>query len=111
MRLFFGSTLLLALFLGVSVLAADNPYAGTWKFNTAKSKGATPTCLDNGLMVIPPDALTSASAANPDRSLVKLKSANCFRRVYKFTASQDGQTLTLTQPQIDPNYKAVFDRQ
>lgn len=111
MRILFASTLLLGFVLCLQTLAADNPYAGTWKLNLEKSKGPTPACLDNGILVIPPEIFTGAAAPNQDTRLTKIKSPNCFRRVYKFTASPDGRALTLTQPQIDPAFRAVFDRQ
>ena len=97
---------------GVLVSAADNPFAGSWKLNTAKSTGPAPSCFPDGIMRIPPEIFTGAGNQKPAREVSgKVKqSAEC-TGVYLFTPSPDGRTLTLTQPQKNPIFKAVFDKQ
>jgi hypothetical protein len=67
---------------------AENPGAGIWKLNAAKSSGPVPACLDNGILKIPGGVYTGPANGSAQR----------------------GPTLTMTQPQRDRNFKAVFDR-
>jgi hypothetical protein len=111
MRTLLGPVVLFSLFLG-SVLAAENPFAGTWKLNTQKSVRLVPQCVDE-MMVIPPEPFPVSAASHQAIRIPNPKGPKppqC-RSVYKFTASPDGRTLTLTQPQVDPAFKAVFDKQ
>jgi hypothetical protein len=96
----------------VLVSAADNPFAGSWKLNTAKSVGPAPSCVHDGIMRIRPEIFTGAGNQGPagEPSGKGKQSAEC-TSVYLFTPSPDGRTLTLTQPQKNPAFKAVFDKQ
>jgi hypothetical protein len=69
----------------------------------------------------PPEAIdtgTSRNGANPTM-LFRQKIVFNFPRspsgkcagVYLFTPSSDGRTLTMTQPQVDAKFKAVFEKQ
>jgi hypothetical protein len=102
------SILLLA--LGSFVVVAENiPFAGAvWKLNSEKSNGRTPTCLglDKGNLRLPSQMLTGSPTDKPIRPLP----AQC-ALVYKFTWSPDGRTMTMTQPELDASFKAVFDKQ
>jgi len=108
---------LLIVFVAWPALAQDNPYAGTWKLNAEKSIGPAPACAvlsNDGILRIAPGIFTGSPASNsaplPARLATGSKSSQCVG-AYKFTSSPDGRTLTITQPQINPEYKAVFDRQ
>jgi hypothetical protein len=91
--------------------ADENPHAGTWKLNPERSRGPVPACVQNGVLKIKPEIYTGSpkpalrSAAAPGPS-----SAKC-AGVYRFAASPDGHTLTMTQPQVDPKFIAVFEKQ
>jgi hypothetical protein len=96
--------LLLLAACGVQAFADQNPYAGTWKLNKAKSHGSMPACVQNGVLKIKPEIYTGSpkSAGTP--------SGQC-RDVYLFAPSADGRTLTMTHPQSDPKFIAVFEKQ
>ena len=100
--------------LGIAVtsvlaVAQNVPFAGTvWKLNPAKSSGRVPTCLTlaNGILRLPREIYTGSPSDKPVRQLP----AKC-ADVYKLTWASDGSTMTVTQPQLDANFKAVFDKQ
>jgi hypothetical protein len=92
--------------------AADNPLAGSWKLNPAKSTGPTPPCARDGILRIQPEIYTGSSNPKPAKEPVGAgsTSAKC-TSVYLFTPSADGRTLTMTRPNADPPVKAVFEKQ
>jgi hypothetical protein len=97
------AALLLTIFTWL-VLADGNPFAGTWKLNVEKSNSRAPFLLPDGVLRIPSEvfkggAISSAGPRNGKGG-----------EVFYFSITPDGQTLTLTQPQTDPNYKVVFER-
>jgi hypothetical protein len=104
------TTLVLAC-CGLLASATDNPLAGTWKLNAAKSTGPTPPCVRGGILIIPAEIYTGSSSSKPVRQPAGTasESANC-TSVYLFTPSADGRTLTMTRPNADPAYKTVFDK-
>lgn len=105
------TTLALAI-CGVLASAADNPFAGSWKLNTVKSTGPSTSCFPDGTLKIPSEIFTGAGSQQPagETSGKGKRSGEC-ASVYLFTPSPDGRTLTLTQPQKNPAFKAVFDKQ
>ena len=96
--------LLLSAACGHLAFADENPYAGTWKLNKEKSHGSMPACVQNGVLKIKPEIYTGSpkSAGTP--------SGRC-QGVYRFAPSEDGHTLTMTQPQVDSKFIAVFEKQ
>lgn len=63
--------------LALLAIAANNLFAGSWKFDTAKSVGPAPSCVQNGILSVR-------------------------------TELRDGHMLT--QAQMNPASKAVFER-
>ena len=96
---------------GVLASAADNPLAGSWKLNPAKSTGPATSCFPDGVLRLPPEIFTGARNQKLGEVSGKVKQAGECAGVYLFTPSPDGRTLTLTQPQKNPTFKAVFDKQ
>lgn len=107
MRLLISLTISLLPFFGVAALAKDNPLAGSWRLNTAQSKGPAPFCMHDGILRIGPEIYTGTSKP---KSSSERNSGKC-SEVYLFTPSPDGRTLTLTLPQGHPGDKAVFEKQ
>ena len=91
--------------------ADENPHAGTWKLNPERSRGPVPACVQNGVLKIKPEIYTGSpkpavrSAAARDR-----RPANA-RAFIDSPRRADGHTLTMTQPQVDPKFIAVFEKQ
>jgi len=94
--------------LTAALFAQDNPAAGTWKWNAAKSTltGPLPASVHNGILKIDRQIFTGSTAPRTPRSAVP----SAPQPVYKFDLSPDAQTLTLTRPGSDPTLKLVFDR-
>jgi hypothetical protein len=91
--------------------ADENPHAGTWKLNKDKSHGSMPACVQNGVLKIKPEIYTgSPKAAGRSAGASGPSSGQC-DGVYRFAPSADGRTLTMTQPQVDPKFIAVFEKQ
>ena len=109
MRVFLGSITLLLTLYGALALAQDNPAAGSWRLNTAKSSisGPLPAAVHNGILKINREIFTGTSSPRTPRA----SGQPARQPVFKFDLSPDGQTLTLTRPGSDPNLKIVFDRQ
>jgi hypothetical protein len=105
------ATLLLT-FCGFLAFAADNPLAGSWKLNPAKSTGPTPPCVRDGVLRIQPEIYTGSSNTKPAKEPAGAgsQSAKC-TSVYLFTPSADGRTLTMTRPNANPPVKSVFEKQ
>jgi hypothetical protein len=107
------TTLALA-FSGFLASAADNPLAGSWKLNAAKSLGPAPPCVQDGILKIRAEVFTGSPKPDPARGPTGAahtpESGKC-ATVYLFTPSPDGRTLTLTQPQGNPVFKSVFEKQ
>ena len=102
-------TILLLALCGFVSSAEDLPFSGSiWRLNTDRSNGPVPSCLGlkDGTMRLPTRMFTGSPT---DRPVQPLPAACAL--VYKFTWSPDGRTMTLTQPQLDPSFRAVFDRQ
>jgi hypothetical protein len=97
-------------FCGFLALAKDNPFAGSWRLNTAQSKGHAPSCVHDGILRIAPEIFTGSSKPKPAEGPAGVAAGKC-TGVYLFTPSSDGRTLTLTQPQGHPGDKAVFEKQ
>jgi hypothetical protein len=109
MRLTIRFIVLLVAFSSVVAAFESFPFAGTvWKVNPEKLNGPVPHCLDlnKGLLRLPTRMLTGSPTDKPVRPLP----AKC-ALVYKFAWSSDGLTMTLTQPQLDPSYRIVSDKQ
>jgi hypothetical protein len=110
MRLIVTGILLLAA-CGLQAFADQNPYAGTWKLIAEKSHGPVPACVQDGVLKIKPEIFTgSPNSTGRSAAPAAPPSGRC-AGVYRFTPSSDGRTLTMTQPQVDPNFKAVFEKQ
>ncbi len=95
---------------GLLAVAAENPAAGAWRLNPAKSHitGPLPTFVQNGMLQVQPEIYTGGKA--PARR-ARRNSANAAAPVYKFDFASDGRTVTLTRPTADPELKLVFERQ
>jgi len=91
--------------------AADNPTAGTWKLNAAKSqlKGPAPAFVHNGVLQIPPEVFTGADQSEP-MPAAQLP-GGAAPGVFKFDVSPDRRVLTVTRLRSDSSFKMVFDRQ
>ena len=107
-------TALALAFSGFVASAADNPFAGSWKLNTAKSLGPAPACMQDGILTIRTGIYTGSSKPAPSPgtagSARAAESGKC-ATVYLFTPSPDGRTLTLTRPQGNPAFKSIFEKQ
>lgn len=99
---------------GFIASAADNPLAGTWKLNSAKSVGPTPPCVQDGILKIRAEVYTGSpkpdSARERTRGASASETAKC-ATVFLLTPSPDGRQLTLTRPQVHPAFQSVFEKQ
>ena len=99
---------------GLFAQAEENPAAGTWKLNAAKSTlngVALPFVQNDGVLRIKPEIFTGSSAAKPpERQARPRANSNSAASVFNFDLSPDGRTLTLTHPGTDREFKAVFDK-
>jgi len=99
---------------GFIASAADNPLAGSWKLNSARSVGPTPPCFQVGILEIRAEVFTGSPKSYSARERTVVAHApepgKC-ATVYLFTPSPDGRTLTLTRPQGNPAFKSVFEKQ
>jgi hypothetical protein len=97
------AALLLTIFTCLA-LSDANPFAGTWKLNAEKSNSRAPFLLRDGVLRIPSEVFKggAVSSGGPRNGRGG--------EVFYFAITPDGRTLTLTQPQTDPNYKVVFER-
>jgi len=91
--------------------AEENPHAGTWKLNPAKSHGPIPACVQAGVLRIKPEVFTGSPKSVGRSAAASGPSSGQCAGVYLFAPSPDGRTLTMTQPQVDPKFIAVFEKQ
>jgi hypothetical protein len=89
----------------------NNRYAGTWKLDTAKSHGPMPACLQKGILNISPEIYTGSPKSGAQPATGTGSPTGSCKGVYFFSQSPDGRTLTMTQPQAHPEFKAVFEKQ
>src|SRR5277367_2314316 len=92
---------LLGILAASLALADDNAFAGAWKLNVEKSNGRPYFVMRDGVLRIPPDIFKGGvipTAIAPNGKVPQ---------VFKFEISPDGRTMTVTQPQADPNFRAV----
>ncbi len=108
MRAFIGVLALTVALFGA--FAQDNPNAGAWKWNAAKSSGAgpLPPLVHNGILKIDREIFTGTTTPRTPRTAAQ---SSAKPQLFHFDLSADGQTLTLTRPGADPTLKLVFDRQ
>ena len=79
-----------------------------------KIGGAYAPCVQDGILKIRAEVFTgspSPDSAGERTVVTHVPESGKSATVYLFTPSPDGRTLTLTQPQRNPAFKAVFEKQ